>query len=409
MYKSIVLAATLSALFTVRPVIAAEVGTGEFSLSAARSMATDGQRDKALDLLKTRLVEEPGDSDARVLYGIVLSWEGRYEESRQQLSQVLAGNPTHGDALPALVNVELWSDHPERVEALTKEGLRSYATNSTLLLGRARALKNLRRNREALQVLDRLLDIDPRNQEAVRLQEGLRDSGRQWEVGLDHSYEWFNDGRSAWQEDQLSLKRRLPFGSVITHFSHANHFGIGSNQAELDFYPKFRPGTYAYVNLGYSPDANLYPRYRIGADLYQSLGHGFEGSAGFRRLGFGGRVNIFTSSVGKYYGNWLFTGRVFLTPDSAGTSRSVSFSARRYFGEGSDYVGFRVGKGASPVETRSLLDIEILDSSSFAAEIQRSLDLRWSIRARAGASYEERLGRSFLRHYTLDGGIFFRF
>lgn len=53
-----------------------------------------------------------------MLLGTVLSWEGRYDEARRELEAVLAGNPTHGDALPALINVELWSGHSAAAEEL---------------------------------------------------------------------------------------------------------------------------------------------------------------------------------------------------------------------------------------------------------------------------------------------------
>ena len=48
--------------------------------------------------------------------GIVLSWEGKSNESRTELQRVLAEHPGNGDALQALINVELWSDHYDRVE-----------------------------------------------------------------------------------------------------------------------------------------------------------------------------------------------------------------------------------------------------------------------------------------------------
>ncbi len=392
-----------------RPLEASDKPEIEDTVAYARSLATSSRRAEALELLSKRLEERPQDSDARVLYGIILSWEGRYDESRRELEKVLATNRTHGDALPALINVELWSDHPERAEELTRDGLRDRPNSSTLLLARARALKNLNQQGAAVQALDRLLAVDPVNKEAEQLLGGLREGSRLWEASFDHSYEWFSDGRSAWNEDQLSLKGRTPVGSLIGRFSHANRFSLSSNQAEIDFYPKFRPGTYAYLNIGYSPDATLYPRYRFGTDLYQSLGQGWEGSAGYRRLGFGGKVNIFTGSMAKYYGNWLFTGRVFLTPDSVGTSRSFNFSARRYFGEGINYWGLRYGRGASPTEIRSLQDIAVLNSSSFYGEMFRMLDRRWSLNFRSGFSQEDRIGRDNLRHYLASGALYFRF
>lgn len=375
----------------------------------ARSLAFNAHRAEALEILDRRLEEKPTDSDARVLYGLILSWEGRYEEARAELQRVLAEHPGHGDALPALINVELWSDHPERAEALAREGLRGRPTDSSLLIARVRGLRKLNQNQEAIHTLNRLLEIDPRNKEALEIRRGMQEVSRQWESSLGQSYEWFSDRRSAWSEMQLSLRRLTPAGSLIGRLSRANRFSLNSNQMELDFYPRFRPGTYGYVNVGYSPDSTLYPTYRFGTDLYQSLGRGWEGSVGYRRLGFAGRVNIYTGSVAKYYGDWLFTTRFFVTPDSVGTSVSTHFSVRHYFSNGIDYMGFRIGRGSSPTEIHSLNDIEVLNSATYYGEINRSLSRRWAFGFRGGTSQEERVQLSNLSRYSVDSTLYLKF
>src|SRR5436309_1730743 len=141
----------------------------EDPVAYARSLATSNRRVEAIELLKKRLEERPQDSDAHVLLGIILSWEGRYDESRRELEKVLATNRTHGDALPALINVELWSDHPERAAELTRDGLRDRPNSPTLLIARARALKKLNHPGAAVQALDRLLAVDPVNKEAEQM------------------------------------------------------------------------------------------------------------------------------------------------------------------------------------------------------------------------------------------------
>ena len=65
-------------------------------------------------------------------------------------------------------------------------------------------------------------------------------------------------------------------------------------------YPSFRPGTYAYVGIGFAKDDLLYPNYRVATDLYQSVGNGFEVSAGFRRLGFTTTTDIYLATLTKY-------------------------------------------------------------------------------------------------------------
>jgi YaiO family outer membrane protein len=359
-------------------------------------------------MLTRRLEERPSDSDARVLLGVVLSWEGRYDEARKHLKQVVAERPGHGDAVPALINVELWSGRADEAERLAAEALRPDPLNSGLLLARARALRDLGRKREAEAVLERLLDEEPRHGQARSLLAQLQEGRRAFEAAFSYGAEWFSDGRTPWHEGSLQIRGRTPLGSWITRFSQANRFEINSRQAEVDLYPRFRKGTYAYLNAGFSPDHDLYPSYRLGGDLYQSLSRGWEGTGGYRRLGFGSGVNIFTAALSKYYGDWLFTGRVFLTPDNIGTSRSVHFSFRRYFGDATGYWGLRIGKGAS-LEARSATDIAVLDSVTTQGEFQRGFGRRWTLLVRGGFSREDRIARSGLGHYSFDATGYFRF
>ena len=286
-------------------------------------MAFAGKRDDALRVLSEYLDTYPDDTDARTLFGTVLSWQGEYDEARVQLQTVLDGNPTHGDALPALVNVELWSDHPERAASMAAVGLAENPTSSALLVTRVRALWNLSREREALDVLNEALAHDPANETALRLRRTLRDTQRFWRADVAYAYDSFSDGRAAWRETRYSITRQTRIGSVIGRFYHAKRFGLSDRQVEVEMYPRFREGTYAYVSGAFAPNPVLFPGYRVGVDLYQSLGAGFEVSAGFRRLQFDDTVNIYVGSLTKYKGNWMLTGRVFATPRALGTSISA--------------------------------------------------------------------------------------
>jgi len=378
------------------------------TVAGARDLATGGKRGEALRLLDTRLAEVPGDADARTLRGIVFSWEGRYDEARKDLEEVLTGHRDYGDALRALINVELWSGHPERAEEVARDALRRNPNETGLLLGRAKALRAMGRPADALAAVRRVVEVDPHNQEAVETARSLGDAARNWTASFDHASEWFSDGRSPWLEDGIQLNRQTGFGPVIARFSRADRFANTSRQMEVEAYPHIRPGTFAYVNAGWSPDAALYPRHRLGVELYQVLGKGWEASGGFRQMYFGSNVNIYTPSVTKYYGNWMMTARMYFTPGTAGTSRSAQVQARHYFGNGLDYWGVRFGYGASPVETQGIYDLSILHASTVAFEFQRTLYRRFSVQARWGVSVEERVGTGALRHYLADTSVYYR-
>ena len=386
----------------------AAVAPAADTVAAARGLATSGKRPEALQILEQRLAQDPSDAEARTLRGIILSWDGSYDDARRDLEAVLERHRDYGDALRGLINVELWSDHPERAEALARDALRRNPNDSSLLLSRAKSLRALGRDREALAAVRHLADLDPGNQEAARQKRDLGDSLRPWTASFEHSSEWFSDGRAPWREEQVQLMRQTPAGGVIVRLSQANRYSTTSQQVEIDAYPHIRPGTYAYVNLGYSADAGVYPRYRAGVDLFQTLGSGWETSIGFRQMHFGPNLNIYTPSLTKYYGNWMFTGRLYLTPGSVGTSRSAGFQGRRSYGDGKDYWQVRYGHGSAPAETQGLYDPQILNASSLTFEFQRAMSHRLSLLCRYGVSREDRLGGTTLLHYLAETSLYYR-
>ena len=301
-----------------------EQAPDESPLARARRLAFSGRehRAEALAVLEASLKEDPSDSDVRTFYGIVLSWEGRYDESRRQLEEVLALHPNHGDAAPALVRVEIWSDHPAHAEQLATAYLQVKKNDADMMLLLARAQRNQNHYKEALHTLDELLLVSPTNQDARHMRRTLTIDSYHWEISATHTTDFLGQGRDPQNEDSWQARGPTRLGSLIGRVSRADSFGLTSYQIETDFYPRIRPGTYAYINLGASPDQTLYPKYRVGADLYQSVGHGFEISGGYRRLQFSDDTNIFTGAVYKYKGDWLFMGRMYFTPDDLGVSNA---------------------------------------------------------------------------------------
>ncbi len=381
---------------------------GELAIRA-RALAVGGERAAAITLLRTAAVLRPDDSDTRVLLGTILGWDGQYDDARHELEIVLMENPTHGDALPAMIAVELAAGDPGRAEELTRRGLVQRPAEPDYLLGLTRALVALNRLTEARDTLERLFAIDPRNAQAEVLRGELQHALRLWHASIGTSYDGFSDGRAAWRESHVGLSRTTALGPVLMNASRAERFGLTDSQIGVEIYPLLRPGTYGYVAGAYSPDARLYPRYRYAADLYQSLGAGFEGAAGFRRLGFGRGVNIYVGSLAKYYGNWLFSGRVFVSPANAGTSRSTHFSVRRYIGSSRTHVGVRYGRGAWREEPVSLRDLEVLDSDVGAAEASINLTDRFGLSVGGSYSREDRVERLDLRQYSVSTGLQVRF
>jgi len=377
-------------------------------VSRARAMALGGQRDAAIALLRAHLVEDPDDSDARVLLGIVLSWQGDYPAARHELEQVLAKRSDHGDALPALIRVELWSNEALRAEELARNALLRHPDDTTLLYLHAKAQHELRHDSDALADLDRALRIDPEDEQALAFRDSILESRRLWTARIYYTLDLFDKQREPWNEVALSLKRDTQYGSVLVKYWHAVRFDTHSDQFELEAYPRLRPGTYLFLLAGFSPDGNLYASYRAAGDIYQALPWSFEISGGYRRLGFSDPVDIYTAYLAKYVGDWMPWARVYVTPDSVGTSTSFQVGCRRYFGDGTDWVGLRYGHGTAP-ELLSLGQVRLLDSDSTLFEAVKTLGPHWELGLEAGYARDEQLSEEILSRFTLGFGLSYRF
>jgi len=382
----------------------------ESVVEQARRLALDGRRTEAIALLDRYLQGAPGDTDARTLLGTVLSWEARYDEARRHLEQVLAEHPGHGDALPALINVEVWSGHPERAEALSRDATgRAAASNPRIAMGRARALLALGRPDAARDLLRRIARVDPSNDEARRLLSTLDDAGRHWRLTTTHVHDRFSDNRASWDETQIALERRTAAGPVLVRAARAARFGLTDTQVEIDLYPRLRAGTYAYVNAGMAPAETLYPGYRVGLEVYHSMGHGFEVSAGFRHLGFARGTTLCGGTLAKYEGDWMLSGRLDVECGSGRGAISAYVTARRAFGPtGRSHVSVRYGHGRTREDVRSVGDT-LLDADTVAGDLTIEVGRRVEWIAAAGLSAGDRLPGGRLRQYSFRTGLGWRF
>ena len=320
-------------------------------LARGRLLFGQDQPIKAVSLLNEYLNDNPGDSDARVLLGLICSWDKRYDEGRKAFQTVLDADPDYKDAVLGLANLERWSGNAARAEQVVLKGIGFRPEDPDLKAALARVKADLTRVATA-----------PRS--------SAKDSAAyNWEAGINQSNIWFSDKRSSWHETSASVSKNIGQVWVTARFSHASWGGSGSNLVELESYPGIRRGTYAYIAGAFSPDATLYASRRAGAEIFQSFPKGFEGSAGVRYYHFATDSLLYTGSVGKYFGNWWVLGRTFVSPDSVvGLSKSLQIQARHYSGDADHFIGLKFGIGASPFEIRSINEFDVEKSTSLAIE-----------------------------------------
>jgi len=377
-------------------------------VESARSLAVSGKRAEAIALLRARLEQRPTDSDARTLLGIVLSWESDYPAARRELEQVLAEHPGHGDALPALIRVELWSGDPLRAEELGRNALLQDPDDTKLLYLHAKAQHALRRDSDALADLDRALRINPNDPLAAELRASIEDSRRLWTARVYYTLDLFDKQNAPWNEFFVSLRRDTGYGAIFVKYWHAVRFEQSADQFEIEAYPRIRPGTYLFLLGGFAASGSLYPSYRAAGDIYQALPWSFEVSVGYRRLGFSDPVDIYTAYVAKYVGDWMPWARIYLTPNDVGTSRSFQVGCRKYFGDGTDWIGLRYGHGTAP-ELLTLGQVALLDTDSVLFEAVKTIGSRWEVAFELGYARDEQLSGLMLNRFTFGAGVSYRF
>ncbi|MEZ5291284.1 MAG: YaiO family outer membrane beta-barrel protein [Vicinamibacterales bacterium] len=375
--------------------------------SAARSAAVAGHRAEAVQMLEGLLQASPRDADARLLLGVVLSWDGKYDDAERELRQVLDQAPTYNDARVALANVAWWTGRYDTLRELaaTARAQRPYDVEWMLL--EARALDGLGRPREAREVVTALLGRYPGHLQGRALKRRLDAALRPWTVTLGYAEDRFSDDRPAWNELSTAVSRQTPAGSLIGRVSRAERFGLDDRLFEVEFYPTFRPGTYGFVSYGRAKDDTLFPDYRMAADLYQSVGHGFEASVGMRRLAFASPTDIYVGTLTKYVGNWMVTGKVFSVPDYDGPEDSLSVHGvvRRYIrSDGESYLTLGYSRGSSREEVSDRAELRQLGADTLRAGAE-VLFGRTVVSVSGSTSRQERAGRRPLWQHTVGATL----
>lgn len=343
----------------------------------ARTLAFDGKRAEATALCREALRRSPDYHDIRILVGRICAWDGRYDEGRAELQQVLRAEPGHVDGRLALVDLELWSDHPQAAIALCDEGLALRPAQPPLLLRKARAQKALAAYPEALATAKLARAADPNLHEARQLADNLTELARRSKVSLSVTRDSFDQTFDPWLMVALSASHRFDAGSLIARVNRSSRFGDKGTQFELDAYPRWGDGTYFYLNAGFSDDG-LFPHRRYGAELYHNFPKGIEASLGLRHLDFTtSTVTIYTGSLGKYWGDYLFSLRGNVTPSALGSSQSGSIAARRYFGDAENHVTLSLGRGISPDQLYPGAEILTLGSRKVGLSGQGWIFPRW--------------------------------
>ncbi|MDH5826846.1 YaiO family outer membrane beta-barrel protein [Sphingobacterium faecium] len=352
--------------------------TADEIFARARTQAFDQKNyAEAIKTTKQALQQAPDYTDISIFLGRLYTWSDQIDSARAVFEILNAQNVKDEDFYLAYASLEYWNDQSSKAIMIVDKGLSLHPTSQDLLLLKTKINYSSNAYESAEKSVIDLLKINPKHTEARALSKNIQEYTAKNAIGLNYNFVHFDKQfDDNWHIVALSYKRATPIGSVIFRTNYANKFADDGLQFEVEAYPRLSKIFYLYVAAGYSNNVGIFPKYRTGVSLYANLPHSFEGELGYRQLYFSDNIWMYTASIGKYYQNFWFNLKTYLTPSQENISQSYAGTVRYYTKGANDYVGFLIGTGLSPEENRNnLLDNSIYKLKTFKVGAEYNFSL----------------------------------
>jgi YaiO family outer membrane protein len=316
----------------------------------ARNMAFDQKNyPEAIRLGNQALKKSPDYLDIQIFVGRLYYWNNQSDSSLIMLQAALKKRPEDKDAAQALADITYFEKDYAGALAYSAQGLKHHPASRDLAVRKAKSLAALTRYQEAFAFTDSLLQTNPGHDQLRSLANQLREYSYRNKGGVSYDYTWFDKQfTDPWHLTNIDYSRQTKAGSFTGRVSYTERYAKSGLQFEADAYPRLSKTFYAYTSIGYSPHMPVFPKLRAGFSLYANLPRSFEAEGGFRYLNFDNNTWIYTVSAGKYYRNFWFNARTYLSPGHNNISRSYTLTTRYYWKGADDYFSFSVGRGISP-------------------------------------------------------------
>lgn len=358
------------------------LSSDELFTNARNAAFEEKNYEKAKELAFEALKKSPNYADIDIFLGRIYSWDHQYDSARIHFAKVLDAKPNE-DASVAYADLEYWNDHYQNSLEICNLALTVYPNSEALLLRKAKNLKALKNYKEAAGITEQILKINKKNTGALALATSLKDAVSVNKISISYENSSFDKQfDKAWNLGSISYGRQTKLGSIIARVNYANRFATNGLQGEVDAYPHISKTFYAYVNFGYSGDVGVFPEYRAGFSLYANLPNSFEAELGLRYLYFTSATNIYTAAIGKYWKNFLFTARTYITPSITDVSQSYTIATRYYLKGADDYIGLTIGSGISPDDNNQNIQYSNKQNKLSSRKISADFDhtfLKWNI------------------------------
>lgn len=331
---------------------AQEVSSPEDEYARIRSLAIDMKYSEAEPAARQLVKEYPLYGDARVLLGLILAWQGHYEEAEAVIDTLLVSDPDNADALEAVSEIRRWSRDRTRQETPPTDIRAGYFFDT-----------------------------------------------------FSEPYDRF------WQVFSIGAGHRFGWGTAVASVNTGNIF-LGppeeTRDADIQFaaeaWPELSPKNYAYVAYAFSP-GQWFPKHRAALEVWQTLPAGWAASAGINYYFFDRSTFIATLSAEKYAGDWWFSARGYLHFKEMGVRPSLYLNARRYFSM-TEYLQLTLGAGTAPDEPLDIMtDLERQSATSVRLSYFNQITSLWAFRVGAGYSYEKYNETSYRNRFEGQASI----
>lgn len=335
--------------------------------SKARAIAFE-QKDysKSISIAKEALEKSPEYTEISIFLARLYTWNDDINSARALFEDLEKKMIQDEDFFIAFGSLEFWNNNEEKALDIVEKGLQYHPKSEDLWLLKAKILST-NDPAKAEEAVLYVLELNPKNTEARAMYNRIKEFNSKNALSVIYNLTHFDKQFDEdWHIVGLGYKRVTKYGSVILRGNYANKFGEDGKQIELEAYPRISKTFYLYVGAGYSENVGIFPKYRTGVSLFANLPKSFEGELGYRQLYFSDNIWMYTASVGKYYKNYWFNLRTYLTPDNKNISHSYTGTVRYYTKGANDYFGIEVGSGISPEEsTNNLLANENFKLKTF--------------------------------------------
>jgi YaiO family outer membrane protein len=314
----------------------------------ARALAFAGDYEEALKIYTAILTDFPGDPDSLLGRGRVYGWLKRFDLAAADLLLLLEKKPDYSEGWSALADTYRWDRQFEKAEQHVIAWRSKFPQAPEAALAQAVLYRDFRRFAQARSAVAEAQKLGASKSETDTLLSQIQrmPGALPWELQGFYELQAFAPSRAPWHSLTLGVKHEFPQGSLALQSLTVNRFERFDQAFVLDGYLGLWPRAAGNLRLQASVNADVLPRLDALGEVFQEFGDIWEGSLGYRYMGFTtGPVNFFQAGIGTYLGNWYLRLQPQLFLSGEGPGIQAALWARYFFDSADNFAELRVGAG----------------------------------------------------------------